>query len=641
MPIIEYFCNTWSYFVTVKLKNEPAKSSEVPKIPELVPIKSRPVILPKLKPAKTRTDSVESINNNQRKKLKIDNSKSVQGQNRKIITRENVQEYILKDLMEQEKALDEETTLEHDKKILDHDYIRNSIGDNYAEIMIDNIKQEPKDHNSDLLKAIKKENIHQDSLNDDKKDVNVKQDNDSFDNVKIKIEPLDNSLIYPDYNMTNIKVKEEKIENDLSNVFQVSKDIANVFQASTRITGEVQEIIKEEPMDEFDYEDDIIVLNSENFTIEEHPLFNTSEECSREDISTEIESSEFQEDMSKFIPEIILTNRNPTKMVESDLKIDSKKQQNKIFDSDIKIVSNRFLRKTINETKKARTQNGARLYKCKECNYENIFREFRKHIVNCRRTRKFTKITNEDESELAKESLWDQYYCTKCNCIFFTLKKYILHFIVHNVQKGSCPVCAMTLPNVTSLGMHFISHVKQSYVKDIQSMKANEELKKKNEQLVKEYEELMKNNNDLIKSNKKVIRKNEKFINENEKRMENEVSMEEDIDLLKQNEQLCIANDKLFASNMELKSQNNELKLKIDKCNAILGLGKSSVYKCNNCEQKVFLRDSFRHFEEHLVLEPIAIKTENNEKLQETDKFAGASHLSPESIQKITGKYEK
>lgn len=626
--------------LAVKVRNEPAKSTEQPIIPELVPIKSRPIKLPQPNVAKSKTGLVKPVVNNQMKNLEGACSKSIQDQNRKIITRENVQEYLLKDLMEQEKALDEETTLEHDKKILDHDYIRNSFGCNNAEYMIDDIKQEPKDQSrSDLLKVIKKENIDQDYLNQDKKDITVKQDKDNLHNVRIKTEPLDNILLYPDYNMTNIAVKEEKFENDLSNVFQVSKNIANVFQASTRITGEVQEFVKEEPMDDFDYEDDIIMLSNENFTIVEHPLIKSNEDCSREDSSAKIQSNEFQEDLSKFEPEIIVTNQSPSKMIESDLKIAAKKQS-KIFSSDIKIVSNRILLKTNDDkTKKERTPKGARWYKCNKCNYQNILREFKKHTTQCRQTQKYTKITNEDESELAKESLWDQYYCTKCNCIFFTLKKYILHFISHNVKQGSCPVCAINLPNVTHLGMHFISHVKQSYVKDVQSLKANEELKKKNEQLVTEHEELMKKNDDLFKSNKKVINKNEKIINDNEKLMYNELSMEEDIDLLKQNEQLFIANEKLATHNVALNSQNEELRLKIDECNAIWrGIGKCSMYKCKDCQEKVLLRDSFRHFESHLILEPATSKPDNDELINRKNEIVDASILSPEIIQKIVGK---
>lgn len=602
---------------------------------ELVPIKSRHVGIQKLK-----TESVQSDNSNQLKTLKGTNS--VEHKNSQI-TRDNVQEYLLKDLMEQEKALDEDAVLDGDEEILkheripDHDYVRNSLGHDYAGTVIGDIKEEPGDqHCDDLLKFIKKEKVVEVPFSQDDKDIKEEQNKDNIDNVKIKTEPLDNIVLYSEYNMSNITIKEEEIENNLSNVFQVSKDIASVFQASTSTTGVLHEMVKEEPMDEFDYEDDIIVLNNENFTIDEHPLFKSSEEH-----PFEMDSSELQEDMSKFEPEVIVTNKSSNIIFEPEVKISPNRPQNKVYSSDIQIVSNRILLKSLNDSnKKNLKQRKARWYKCNKCSYEGIYSEFKKHSDLCRTPCKYTKITNDDENELAKENIWDQYYCTKCNCIFFTLKKYIMHFIAHNVKVLCCPVCAIKLPNITRLGIHFISHVKQSYVKDIQSMEKSEQLKKTNKELVTEYEELMKNNDELMQTNNKKIKKNKKLINENEKWMDDdELLMDQDVDLFKQNERLFSANEKLANSNAELISQNDELKKKIDESNTKWQeADKGVVYKCQNCQEQVLSRETFRHFENHLTLEAAPSKSENDE-LGQNNHYFGASVLSQEIIRIIIGKY--
>lgn len=642
--ICSFVCLQISSSLADNIQNEPTNSIEEPTVPELVPIKSRQLRILEANAEKPKTDFVPD-DFNQKRERKVANSKRDHGKNHQKITRENVQEYLLKDLMEQEKALDEEIELEHDKetheygeKILGHDYVKNSLGHDYTGSMIDNIKQEPRD---DLEKNDIEENMDQDTLNQDNDALIVRQEKDNSDNINIKIEPLDDIILYPDYEMSNVIIKEEKKDN-LSNVFQVSKDIANDCQASTSIAGEVQDTVKEEPMDEFDYEDDIIVLNSENFTIEEHPLFKSNNECAPQELPIETDLSEFQEGIkNKLEPEIIFTHKNPSKKLKPELKISSRiKTQNKIFMSDVKIVSNKNSLKAINESKKIKTLRGRKVYKCNKCTYEGIFREFKIHTAQCRSARKFTKIINENEDELAKETLWDQYYCTKCNCVFFTLKKYILHFIAHSIKQGACPVCAITLPNVTSLGMHFVSHVKQSYTKNVQTMNEIEQLNNKNEQLVTEYEELMKRNEELLISNKKVINRNEKIIDGNIRLMnDDELTMEDDLNLLKQNKHFNSANVKLVASNVELNSRNDELKLKIDEANAIRrAVGPGVVYKCKTCLDKVLLRDSFRHFESHLTLELVPCKTEIEQLVPQTDEVTEVNVLSPDTMTQIISK---
>lgn len=625
-------------------------------MPELVPIKSRKIRILKGN-TKSKTDSSLSNNSNKVKKPEVAKEKNDRNENFEvvtakngqdnsfqIITRENVQEYLLKDLMEQERALDEEAPLakilERNKETLDHDYVMNSLGHDYTGNIITNIKEEPRDgHSDDSLNFVTKEDMDQESLNQNNEDIIMKQETeDDVDNVRIKTEPLDNIILYPDYNMANIEVNDAVVENDLLKVFQVSRDIANVFQASTSVNGEVRATIKEEPMDELDYEDDIIVLNNDNFTIEEHPLFKTDDE---EQLETN--SREIKEDMSKFEPEIIVTKKSPCK--EHQIRLVRNKKEN-IFKAEIKIVSNRSFQKTNDDfesdsknmkkkKKTRRIRRGAKRYKCKKCNYEGFFREFRKHLVQCRPTQKFTKITNEDENKLTEESLWDQYYCTKCNCIFFTLKKYIMHFVSHNVKQGSCPVCAMKYPTITRLGLHFINHVKESYVKDEQATDENMQMKKQNEQLVAQYSNLIKKNEVAIKYNENFIKTNEKYINDNEKYMKDEHSMDNER-LLERNEKLLTVNEELVSTNVELKNRNDKLKLKIAESN-ITGVS----YECKTCNEKMLLRDTFQHFEQHLLVtpEPSKCKTEaNDEERDQNNQVNQSSIISPESIKEIIGK---
>lgn len=612
------------------------------------------------------------------------------------ITRKNLHEYLLKDLIEQEKAFDEAEALDeeapfeedpafdeataldeekdlnekialyketpHDEKtaldretahneetandkkkefdieifhgnLTDHDYFINSLG-HYTGTTNVEVKAEPMDDQYSIdctenaLKIVKIENMDQD-MDQDEGIINP----DKMDYVRTKTD-----LIYPDHNMTKTKVKEDIIKNELTEIFGISNDISSVFQASASVTGAVRGAIKEEPLDEFDFEDDIIVLNNENFSFEDNPIF----KATGVELATELNSCEI-DDMSKFEPEIIVSNESPCNDKSNFAKILRNKKE---YVSDIKVVSNRSSpqaqadNELLNETPGKRK--GKKLYTCKKCNFEDVYREFKKHLGECRATRKFTKITNEDENELANKSIWGQFYCTKCNCIFFTLKKYLLHFICHKVKLGSCPVCAIEYSDITRLCLHFIAHVKNSFTINEQAMKETENFTKQSEELCTQYDRLIKKNEDAIKFNNRIIKKNEKHVLQNEKNMNDELLMKDDVVnvmTLEKNKKLFNINAKLVLTNEGLKAENKELKLKLSESSSRLkDVSNSVVYECKDCKDIVLQRDTFCHFEKHLTWDTPQIKIDTDEMVNQNAEISAAVDLSPELKNKIFGK---
>ncbi|XP_022832737.1 zinc finger protein 236-like isoform X1 [Spodoptera litura] len=91
-----------------------------------------------------------------------------------------------------------------------------------------------------------------------------------------------------------------------------------------------------------------------------------------------------------------------------------------------------------------------RIYKCNKCGYQARHKKFKEHVESVCGKSTYNKKT---------------YNCTKCETVFPSLGKYLVHFTKHGVKEMACPECLRQFQTVTQLGQHLYTHIKQNFVR--------------------------------------------------------------------------------------------------------------------------------------------------------------------------------
>ncbi|XP_026747911.1 zinc finger protein Xfin-like isoform X2 [Trichoplusia ni] len=220
----------------------------------------------------------------------------------------------------------------------------------------------------------------------------------------------------------DVQVKNE-IESDVEQKEEVIDDVVEIADSP-----EIE--VKDEPEESSDYQE---------LTIKEEPILPeiVDTEYFAPDVSVK---EEFDEDIDVYEDDII----------KLDINMDSYQIKEENADTDSQESSNDadYQEEAENDENIQTTQ--VKLYRCTKCGYEDIHKNYRKHIASsCSKTFATEyKIT-----------------CRKCSKSFRTFGKYLIHLKSHGYRALTCPECLMQTNTCSKLVSHVHAHIKQSFIK--------------------------------------------------------------------------------------------------------------------------------------------------------------------------------